>query len=286
MKRLLKMFRKNITFTIGVIIVLALVICAVFCSFIAPYPYLNFDGSENIQPDQLNESLLPPSKEFPLGTDKYGHDLLSVIIYGAQPALKVCLLSSVISVLLGLFFGLTSGYYYGSRWDTFVQFLINVLMSIPGLILAVALVAFMGRTMENVIIAFAVIGWTGIARLVRAKTQVVINMPFVEAARAFGENDFQIIMRYVLPNIATTIIVMVTMSLPGTLIGTTTLSFLGIVQGEIMPSWGTLVSQGLQYLYDAPWLTVIPGLMITITAVGINFFGEGLRDYFDANKEV
>ncbi len=286
MKRLLKMYRKNVGFTIGTIIVLALIICAIFCSFLAPYGYLNFDGSQGIRPDQLNDSLLAPSSEYLLGTDKLGHDLLSVIIYGAQPALRVCLISSVISVLLGLVFGLTSGYYYGSWWDNFVQFLINILMSIPSMILAVGLVAFMGPTLDNVIIAFAVIGWTGTARLVRAKTQVVINMPFVEAAKAFGESDFNIIVRYVLPNIATTLIVLVTMSLPGTLLTSSTLSFLGIIQEEVIPSWGTLVSQGLSNLYDAPWLTIIPGLTITIVAIGINLFGEGLRDYFDLNKDI
>ena len=209
---------KNVNFMVGFIMLLSIIILAVFADQIAPYPY---DGND------MTAKIQAPSAAHLLGTDRMGRDLFSRIVYGSRITLKVALIGGSIQLALGVVVGLLCGY-YGGLIDRAMLFIADLTWCVPGMIMALAVVTILGYNLMNAIIAIALVGWASMARTMRAKTMSIKNMAFMETGVAFGETDLALMFRYILPNIVPALIVMVSMALPGTIMSTTTLSFLGI----------------------------------------------------------
>ncbi len=271
MTSVLKTAMQNKMFVVGSLIFLTVVIAAVFAARIAPFPY-----------DQINvlNTLKPPGEGHLLGTDQYGRDIFSRLVYGSQIAIRIGIMVVAIEVTLGVALGLMAGY-YGGRVDTFLSFMTDVTWALPPIVLSLAIVTALGPSLNNVVISTAIISWPGIARMVRAKTQSIKNMSYVEAARALGESDLSIMYRYILPNTLGIVIVLTTLSLPGAILSTTGLSFLGLGSQAPDPDWGVILSEGMNYIGVAPWISIFPGIALVWTAMGFNLMGEGLRDILD-----
>ncbi len=262
---------KNVNFMVGFIMLLSIIILAVFADQIAPYPY---DGND------MTAKIQAPSAAHLLGTDRMGRDLFSRIVYGSRITLKVALIGGSIQLALGVVVGLLCGY-YGGLIDRAMLFIADLTWCVPGMIMALAVVTILGYNLMNAIIAIALVGWASMARTVRAKTMSIKNMAFMETGVAFGETDLALMFRYILPNIVPALIVMVSMALPGTIMSTTTLSFLGIGSQPPSPDWGLMVSDGIKYITRAPWLAIYPGLALVYTVLSFSILGEGLRDLLD-----
>ena len=271
MTSFVKMASQNRMFVVGCVIFLTVVIAAVFAPKIAPFPY-----------DQINvlNMLKPPGEGHLLGTDQYGRDIYSRLVYGSQIAIRIGIMVVAIEVTLGVALGLMAGY-YGGKVDTFLSFMTDVTWALPPIVLSLAIVTALGPSLNNVVISTAIISWPGIARMVRVKTQSIKNMSYVEAARALGESDLSIMYRYILPNTLGIVIVLTTLSLPGAILSTTGLSFLGLGSQSPDPDWGVILSEGMNYIGVAPWISIFPGIALIWTAMGFNLMGEGLRDILD-----
>lgn len=270
-KEFLSSCYKNINFVIGFLIVLSIVIFAIFANYIAPYDY------DQTHPDDV---LKPPSSEYILGTDNMGRDLFSRIVYGSRITLKVALLGAGLQLIVGVTVGLICGY-YGGFIDRFFTFIADLTWCIPGMIMALAVVTIIGTGLTNAIIAIAIVNWSSYARVVRAKAMSIKNQAFIETGISFGEKSSAIMFRYILPNIIPVLIVTVSMQLPGTIMSTTTLSFLGVGSRPPSPDWGLMVSEGVNFISRGPWLCIFPGLALIYTVFGFNILGEGLRDILD-----
>ena len=259
----------------GSIILLSVVLIAIFADFIAPYKYDDAD---------LNMILQAPCAEYPFGTDDFGRDMLSRVIYGTRITLQVAVVGVTIQLVLGIIVGLTSGY-FGGATDRILIFIADLTWCIPGLILALAVVTVLGKGLNNSIIAISIVSWAFYARSIRAKTMSLKNMPFVETGIAFGETSFSIIFRYIFPNIIPSVLVMATLNLPETVMSTTALSFLGLGSQPPSPDWGLALSRGVKFISRAPWLSIFPGLALVYTVFGFSLFGEGLRDILDPRQK-
>ena len=267
---------KNISFKLGGIIFLSVVLTAVFAPIIAPYSYDEM---------HISDTLKPPSSKYPLGTDQYGRDIFSRIVYGSRIALKVGILVVIIETAIGISLGLLAGY-YGGKADKVVSFIADVFWAMPPLVLALAVVTLLGPGLMNVMIAIAVVSWAQFTRVVRAKSQSLKKMPFVEAGKAIGESDISIMLRYILPNTMGAIIVLSTLALPSAILSTTAMGFLGLGAQPPAPDWGVMLSEGISYIKTAPWISIFPGLAIVYTVLGFNLLGEGLRDILDPRLKV
>jgi len=263
--------KKNKLAMIGLGIVLTLILVAIFAPWIAPY--------DPTEPD-LTSSLAPPSKEHPFGTDRLGRDVFSRVIYGSRIALVVGVLIVAVQAMIGVPLGLLAGY-YGGTIDNVIMRIVDILLSIPSLVLALAIASALGPGLYNVIIAFGVIGWTRFARLVRAEVLSIREKEYIEAAKATGERDVAILIKHILPNVMPTIIVIATLTMPSALILASALSFLGLGAQPPTPDWGAILAEGRVYLRQAPWISTFPGLAIMFTVLGLNFLGDGLRDALD-----
>lgn len=271
MKKFLYNLRHNRNLAIGTVMVLIVVLVAIFADQIAPY---NFDDS------YVAAKFTKPCKEFPFGTDDFGRDMFSRVVYGSRISLRVALLAAVIEIFLGVSIGLLSGY-YGGGLDRFLSFIGDLTWSMPPIIMSMAVITVLGKGLTNVIIAIAVVSWASYARTVRAKTQSLKNMAFVETGAAFNESDLSLMVLYILPNIVPTIIVLASLSIPSTIMNTTALSFLGLGSMPPSPDWGLLLSNSMSYISIAPWLAIFPGVALVFTVFAFNLFGEGLRDLLD-----
>ncbi|MDR2656515.1 MAG: ABC transporter permease, partial [Oscillospiraceae bacterium] len=229
---------KNINFMIGVVILFSIVATAAFAPRIAPF---GFDEPHK------QDRLAPPSATYLFGTDDFGRDQFSRVVYGARITLQVAVVGTLIQVLLGVTIGLICGY-YGGPLDRALMYLTDVTWCIPGTVLALAVVTVLGKSLMNSIIAISLVNWAGYARVVRAKTMSLKNMPFIETAVAFGEKRPMIMLRYILPNMVPALIVLISMNLPGTILSTATLSFLGLGSQPPSPDWGLAISQGMKYV--------------------------------------
>lgn len=271
MKKFLYNLRHNRNLAIGTVMVLIVVLVAIFADQIAPY---NFDDS------YVAAKFTKPCKEYPFGTDDFGRDMFSRVVYGSRISLRVALLAAVIEIFLGVSIGLLSGY-YGGGLDRFLSFIGDLTWSMPPIIMSMAVITVLGKGLTNVIIAIAVVSWASYARTVRAKTQSLKNMAFVETGAAFNESDLSLMVLYILPNIVPTIIVLASLSIPSTIMNTTALSFLGLGSMPPSPDWGLLLSNSMSYISIAPWLAIFPGVALVFTVFAFNLFGEGLRDLLD-----
>jgi len=267
---------KNKTFCIGFFIFISVLLIAVFADIIAPYTYNEME---------ITNKLTNPNQQHLFGTDRYGRDVFSRVVYGSRIALKVGLIAVLIESFIGISLGLLAGYYGGIN-DRIILFITDLIWSMPPIILALAIITMLGPSLNNVVISIAVVSWAQFTKIVRAKTQSLKNMPFVEAARAFGENDFNIIFRYILPNVMPSIIVITTLALPSAILLTSSLGFLGLGAQPPLPDWGVILSNGIPFIRKAPWITIFPGLAIAYTVLGFNLIGEGLRDILDPKLKI
>jgi len=256
-------------------IILLTVLTAVFAPFLVPY--------DPIKPN-YSEVLQPPSIEHLFGTDEFGRDIFSRVIYGTRYALIVGLGVVMLEAILGIVLGVLAGY-FGGVIDEIIMRTVDVLLSIPSLVLAIALAAVLGGGLKNVIIAIGLITWVEFARLVRGQVLSIKEEPFIEAARALGVSDLKIIFRHILPNSLSPIIVYTTLSMPSAILISASLSFLGVGVQPPTPEWGLMVSEGRDFLGSAWWISTFPGLAIMVLSLAFNIVGDGLRDALDPRLE-
>jgi peptide/nickel transport system permease protein len=269
--------RRNVLASIGMALVVVFVIFALFAPWIAPQSPSNID---------LPLRLQQPSAAHWMGTDELGRDILSRVIYGARISMLVG--GSVVagSLLLGLVLGSIAGYYGGVVDKFFNVILMNAFMSFPGILLAIAFVAFLGPGIFNLILALCIGGWVGYARLVRAQVLAVKEREFVEAARALGAGDWRIVTRHILPNIIQPVIVQAAIGMAGAVLAEATMSFLGLGVPPPTASWGSMLNDGRTHLFDAPHLVLFPALAVMLAVLSFNFIGDALRDYMDPRSRI
>src|SRR4051812_33718983 len=257
---------------IGAAIMTMFVFCAVFADFIAVYSPTATDSAMR---------LIHPGTGHALGTDQMGRDIFARIIYGARISLAVGLGSTFLGSVFGVALGLTSGY-LGGWVDLVIQRLIDVLQSVPLLVLALVMAAALGPALDNTIVAISIPLIPYTARVIRSNTLALREQPFVEAARAVGMSEFRIAVRHVLPNTVAPLIVIATAQLGAAVLTEASLSFLGLGVPEPHPSWGRMLSESAaEYVRTAPWLVIFPGLAISLAVFGTNLFGDALRDILD-----
>ena len=255
-----------------------LVLLGVFVGMAIFAPWLASSDPASIH---LASRLQPPSLHYWFGTDELGRDIFSRVIYGARISIMVATSVVSITLLLGLILGGVAGY-YGGWLDTVVNVLLmNTFLALPGLLLAIAFVAFLGPGIGNLILALSITGWVGYARLVRAQVLSVREREYVEASRALGANDLRIFVRHILPNIIQPVLVQAAIGMAGTILAEATLSFLGLGVPPPAPSWGSMLNDARFHLFDAPYMVVFPGLAIMLCVMAFNFVGDGLRDRLD-----
>jgi ABC-type dipeptide/oligopeptide/nickel transport system permease subunit len=267
MKRLLR----NFAFTAGLLLTVALVLVAIAAPLLAPFDPNAQDTVRRLE---------PPSRGHLLGLDDLGRDVLSRIIWGSRVSLRVGFSVVILASLIGVTLGAMAGY-FGGWTDTLVMRLTDILLAFPGILLAIALVAVLGPSLNNVVLALVVIGWVGYARLVRGQVLKVREMEYVVAAKAMGARSPRVIMRHVLPNVINPLIVMATLGLAGTILSEAALSFLGLGVQPPTPSWGAMLTSGRRYLGLANHLAIWPGIAIMLAVMGLNFLGDGLIDALD-----
>lgn len=256
---------------VGFAIVLVAVVAALAGPVLTPY---------NSSAQELSRRLEGPSVSHPLGLDELGRDILARLLAGARISLLVGIAVVSVSSFLGMLLGSIAGY-FGGYVDDLISRLIDVLMAFPGILLAIALVAVLGPSLTNVVLALSVIGWVGYARLVRGQSLRAREFEFVQAARALGASSASIVVRHVLPTALPAVVVQATLGMAGAIIAEASLSFLGLGVQPPTPSWGTMLDAGRSHLFDAPHLTIFPGLAIAFLVLGFNFLGDGLRDRVD-----
>lgn len=267
MRRLLR----NFAFTAGLALTLLILAAALAAPLIAQY-------DPNVQ--DTSRRLEGPSKEHPLGLDDLGRDVLSRIVFGARVSLRVGFSVVLMAAAIGVTLGAISGY-FGGLIDMLVMRLCDILLAFPGILLAIALVAVLGPSLNNVILALATIGWVGYARLVRGQVLKVREMEYVTAAKALGARSPRVIVLHVLPNVLNPVIVMATLGLAGAILAEAALSFLGLGVQPPTPSWGAMLTSGRRYLGLANHLAIFPGAAIMLAVMGLNFLGDGLIDALD-----
>jgi peptide/nickel transport system permease protein len=238
-------------------------------------------------PIRLNvvESLEPPSARHWLGTDQFGRDVLARVIYGARVSMAMGVVAVTISVVLGLALGLVSGYYCGTV-DLLVMRLVDVMLAFPGILLALVIIAVLGPNLGSAMIAVGVSGMPLFVRVVRSSTLTVRALQYVEAAQAAGSSDARVLVRHVLPNVLTPVIVLVTLGIPSAIVAGAALSFLGLSVKPPTPDWGEMLSKGRAFMGTAWWLSTFPGLAIAVIVLAINRFGDGLRDALDPRLKL
>lgn len=271
MTKLARLLRSNFAFSAGAVLTLVIVVAALAAPVLAP-----FDPSEQ----DTSRRLEGPSREHLLGLDDLGRDVFSRILYGARVSLRVGFSVVIFASIVGVILGAIAGY-FGGTIDTLIMRACDILLAFPGILLAIALVAVLGPSLNNVVIALATIGWVGYARLVRGQVLKVREMEFVTAARAVGAQSSRIIFRHVLPNVINPVIVMATLGLAGAILSEASLSFLGLGVQPPTPSWGAMLTAGRRYIGLANHLAIFPGAAIMLAVMGLNFLGDGLIDALD-----
>lgn len=266
-----KSFLKNKMAVIGAFVILIVTILAIFAPVFAPY-----------DPYKVNMSLQfeSPSPAHWVGTDMYGRDVLSRLIYGSRISLLIGLVPTLISMVIGIVIGIIAGY-YGGKVDFILMSICDMVLAFPSLLLAMVVMYTLGASLLNIFIALSVIGWAQAARVVRADTMSLKNREFVEAAKAIGVKDSMIMIRHIFPNCIPQLIVLFTLNIPSSILNEASLSFLGVGAQPPASSWGLMVSNGTEYLFNAPWVTIAPGVAILVVVLAFNFLGDGFRDVLD-----
>jgi peptide/nickel transport system permease protein len=269
--------RHNPLAAAGAVLVIMFLIFALFAPWIAPQAPASIN---------LPARLDPPSSAHWFGTDELGRDILSRVIYGARISMLVGSCVVLASLALGLLVGSIAGY-YGGAIDRFVNIvLMNAFLSFPGILLAIAFIAFRGPGIFNLVLALSLGGWVGYARLVRGQVLAAREREFVEAARALGASDLRIIVRHILPNIIQPVVVQAAIGMAGAILAEATMSFLGLGVPPPTASWGAMLNDGRAHLFDAPHLVLFPALAVMLAVLSFNFIGDALRDYLDPRSRI
>ncbi|WP_370313999.1 nickel transporter permease [Guptibacillus hwajinpoensis] len=266
-----KGFRRNKLAMVGMGIVLFFILLAIFAGVIAP---------EGINEQKLGERLQSPSASHWFGTDDFGRDILSRIIYGARISLWVGFFAVLGSAAVGSLLGMVAGY-YGKLVDTIISRIFDIMLAFPSILLAIAVVAVLGPSLRNALIAIAIINIPNFGRLVRSRVLSVKQEEYVMAARAVGMKDSRIIFHHILPNSLAPIIVQGTLAIATAILEAAALSFLGLGAQAPQPEWGKMLADSRSYIIQAPWTVFFPGLAIMLTVLGFNLLGDGLRDALD-----
>ena len=269
--------RRNPLLAAGAALSILIVAVALFAPWIAPYP------GDAVSATHPTQTLLAPSGAHPFGTDQVGRDILSRVIYGARVSPVIALWVLVISCVVGIPLGVAAGY-FGGRVDDALMRITDVFLAFPALLLALALVAVLRPSIGNTTFAIAVTWWPWYARLVRGQAASVAGRGYVESARALGVPHRRVILRHILPNSLTPVIVQASLDVGGIILTASALSFLGLGAQDPTPDWGLMVSQGQSYFTTQWWLVTFPGAAILLTAVAFNLLGDGLRDVLDPRR--
>lgn len=267
----MKSLSRNKMAVLGLIILLLLVIMGIFADFIAPYGYAEMDWKNAFQ---------HPSAKHWFGTDEFGRDIFSRIVYGARTSLLVGFVSVGIAVFVGGALGAIAGY-YGKRVDNVIMRLMDVLLAIPQTLLAIAIVAALGTGLTNLMIAVGVSSVPTYARIVRASVLTIREEEYIEAAKASGTSNAKIIVKHILPNCVAPVIVQVTLGMAGAILTAAGMSFIGLGIQPPNAEWGNMLSTGRDYIRGYSYMTIFPGLAIVITVLSLNLLGDGLRDALD-----
>lgn len=258
-------------FIFGLAIVLFMSLAALLAPLLAPYP-------PNLE--HLDHILEPPSAEFWLGTDRLGRDILSRLLFGGRISLWVGFVAVGISITIGVFLGLASGYFRG--WvDEAIMRLVDIMLCFPSFFLILAVIAFLEPSLVNIMIVIGLTSWMGCARLVRAETLSLRERDFISAAKINGVSAFKILLRHVLPNAMAPVLITATLGIAGAILIESGLSFLGLGVQPPTASWGNMLMDGKIAIEIAPWLSIYPGLAILVTVLGYNLLGESMRDILD-----
>ena len=274
-RKLTYLAQRHMLGAIGLVIMVLFVLAALLADFIGRYDPLSVDSLQR---------LAPPSAQHWLGTDAFGRDVWSRIIHGARISLAVGVGSTLLGSSIGVIVGLASGYLSG--WvDLVFQRITDILQALPLLVLALVMTAALGPSLPNVIIAIAIPQIPTVARVIRANTLALRELPFIEAAKSVGMSETRIALRHVLPNTLAPLIVLMTAQLGSTILTEASLSFLGLGIPEPYPSWGRMLSESAaEYVRVAPWLVIFPGVAISLAVFGTNLFGDALRDILDPRQ--
>lgn len=267
----LKRMRKNKLAMLGFFLIVVLILTAIFADFIAPYSY---------EEQNLKNMLQKPSPEHLLGTDEFGRDIFSRIVYGSRISLKVGFVSVGVALVFGGFLGAVSGY-YGNKIDNIIMRSMDILLAIPSILLAIGIVAALGSSVVNLMIAVGISSIPGYARIVRASVLTIKGEEFIEASKSVGSSDLRIIFKHVIPNSLAPIIVQATLGVAGAILSIAGLSFIGLGILPPIPEWGAMLSGGRSYIRDYPHIALFPGLAIMLTILALNLLGDGLRDALD-----
>lgn len=262
---------KNRQIAISVAILAVLIFMAVCADVLAPYDYTE---------KNLQDRLQPPSLEHLFGTDQLGRDILTMILFGARASLFVGFTVTFISMAIGVSIGVLAGY-YGGWADEVLMRLTDSFLAFPSMFLALGITAFLGQGLENMMIALVIVEWTVFARVARGSTLDVRTKGYIHASRWVGASDGYIIVRHILPNIVTPVLIMATLGIGNVILAAAGLSFLGLGVQPSTPEWGAMLNAGRDYFTTDPYLMIFPGFMIMITVLAFNYFGDGLRDALD-----
>lgn len=276
-RRLIRTYSRSFSSMVGLVIVVLFLLIAAFGPLLAPYPEDAYGAVD------FSAKLLPPSPDHWFGTDQVGADILSRVLIGARTTLQIGLTVTGIAILIGVPLGMIAGMTSGWIPETIMR-VTDIFLSIPGLILAIAIVGALGPGIGNAMVALALVWWPGYVRLVQAKTLSQRNETYVDAARALGAGPLRVVFIHVLPNCLSPIIVKASMDMGLAILGAASLGFLGLGAQPPYPEWGAMVSTGRSYLPDWWWCTLFPGLAIYFTVLGFNLVGDGLRDVLDPRQ--
>ncbi|MED4957589.1 ABC transporter permease [Paenibacillus macerans] len=261
----------------GLFILALVVLCALAAPWIAPHdPYAQ----------NLADAMKPPfwsaegSAAYLLGTDQLGRDIFSRIIYGSRISLLISAAGSLVSLATGILLGSISGY-YGGKIDSLLMRFVDISMAVPFILLSIFIAAIVGPGIANIIFIAGISSGVGLARLVRGEIMAVKGQEYIEAIRSVGANDRIVVFRHILPNIFNTLIVTLTLEMAQLILVESSLSFLGLGVPAEVPTWGKMLSESRTYMLSDPWIAIFPGVAITLTVLGINLFGDWLRDYLD-----
>lgn len=272
MKGTLRILRARKNLVVGGSITLAIILIAICAPLLAPYDPINHAD--------LMHAEEAPNRAFLFGTDIQGRDILSRVIYGARISLSIGLVTQVLNSIIGVLLGLTAGF-FGKWWDDLVMGLTNVMLSIPALVFAVAIMAVLGPGLFNVFLALGFTNWSYSCRVTRSQVLSARSLDYVVAAQALGYGRARIMLTQILPNIVGPILIIATLGVAYAILTEASLSFLGLGAQPPTPSWGGMLSTAREQLFTAPWISIFPGLAIFVTVLGLNLLGDGLRDALD-----
>ncbi|WP_342557639.1 ABC transporter permease [Lysinibacillus sp. FSL P4-0201] len=280
---ILKFIKNNPTGIIGLLLVVTTILCAIFAPYIAPHdPGAASLGHRLDLPKWLDDT---GKSQYLLGGDQVGRDLLSRIIYGARISLLVGICGVLISLVLGTFLGIVSGY-FGKWMDDLIMRLAEVQLGLPFILLAIVIMSVFGTGIEKIIIILGLTYWVSFARLIRGEILALKEQEYIQAAKAIGGTHFKIILKHILPNVASSILVLATMCIAEFILLEASLTFLGLGVEPTVPSWGGMLADSRNYMTSAWWISVFPGIAIMLTVLGFNLLGDWLRDRLDPNMKV